>query len=179
MNRKLFSLLLAGAIVALIATIPVTPVSALEMEYFPLAPGSSLIFNSTSDTDTWMTKRYIADDWEFLGGPYGTFTVKWSEAHMMGDETDYTWVNHMWLSKTADTLLWWGFEDANAKIVCSSPLNYVTEPVTAGAVHRGVTSGTLTLNVSYAGAAISRICVPSMLSCLLCLLLLQRLLMLC
>ncbi len=145
MKRKLLSLIFAGCVIALMVSVPVTPVSALEMEYFPLAPGSYLIYNSTDDAGSWMTKRYIDDTWEFLGGPFGTFTIRWAEAHMMPEDTDYTWVNHMWLSKTADTLLWWGFEDANAKIVCSSPLNYVTEPVVDGAVHSGTTSGTLTL----------------------------------
>jgi hypothetical protein len=145
MTRRLLSFLLLGCVVALAVTVPVTPVSALEMEYFPFAPGSSLIFNSTSDDGEWMTKRYIDEEWEFLGGPYGTFTVLWAEAHMMPEDTEYTWINHMWLSKTADTVLWWGFEDANAKIVCSSSLNYVTEPVEVGAVHRGTTTGTLTL----------------------------------
>ncbi|MFW9918119.1 MAG: hypothetical protein ACFFED_00810 [Candidatus Thorarchaeota archaeon] len=145
MKHKILSILLLGAILALIASVPVTPVSALEMEYFPLAPGGSLIYNSTNDDGTWMTKRYIDDEWEFLGGPYGTFTILWAEAQMMPMDTEYTWVNYMWLSKTADTLLWWGFEDANAKIVCSSPLSYVTEPVVVGAVHRGETAGTLTL----------------------------------
>ena len=132
----------------MVVAVPIMPVQALEMEYFPLAPGSSLIYNSTDDTSDWMTKRYIDEQWDFLGGPLGTFAVRWGEAHMMPGEDDYTWINHMWLSKTADTLLWWGFEDANAKIVCGSPLNYVTEPVEAGAVHRGVTSGTLTIKAS-------------------------------
>jgi hypothetical protein len=141
----MLSILLLGCVAALIVTIPVTPANALEMEYFPLSPGSYLIYNSTSDDGEWMTKRYIDEEWEFLGGPFGTFTIHWAEAHMMPSEADYTWINHMWLSKTADTVLWWGFEDANAKIVCTSPLNYVTEPVEVGAVHRGVTSGTLTL----------------------------------
>jgi hypothetical protein len=145
MNHKLLSLTIAGCVIALMVTVPIPSTSALEMEYFPLAPGAALFFNSTNNDGDWLTKRYVDEEWEFLGGPFGTFTIRWAEAHMMPDETEYTWVNHMWLSKTADTLLWWGFEDANAKIVCSSPLNYVTEPVTAGAVHRGTTSGTLTL----------------------------------
>lgn len=145
MNRKQTIFFAVGCVIAILAMVPVTPAKALEMDYFPLAPGSALFFNSTSDDGNWMTKRYIDQEWEFLGGPYGTFTIHWAEAHMMPDEDDYTWINHMWLSKTDNTLLWWGFEDANAKIVCSSPLNYVTEPIAVGAAHRGVTTGVLTL----------------------------------
>ncbi len=146
MNRKLLSLIIAGCVIALVTTLPIPSTSALEMEYFPLAPGAALFYNSTNDDGDWLTKRYVDEEWEFLGGPYGTFTVLWAEANMMPNETDYTWVNHMWISKTADTLLWWAFEDANAKFVSSTPLNYVTEPVTDGAVHRGTTTGTLTLS---------------------------------
>jgi hypothetical protein len=121
------------------------PVDALNMEYFPLAPGNSLFYNSTDDNGTWNTKRYIADDWEFLGGPYGTFTVVWTEAHMLPEETEYTWQNHMWLSKTADTVVWWGFEDEYTKYIATKGLYYVTEPVVVGAVHSGETTGTLEL----------------------------------
>ncbi|MBN2229298.1 MAG: hypothetical protein JW779_06855 [Candidatus Thorarchaeota archaeon] len=149
MRKKLSLILLAGSIFALmVATPQVTPVSALQMEYFPLAPGNYNIFNSTNDQGTWMTKRYVGNEWEFLGGPYGVFTVYWCEAHMMPGETNYTWKNQMWLSKTSDTLVWWGFEDENAKITASSGLNYVTEPVTAGAIHSGSTTGTLILKAS-------------------------------
>jgi hypothetical protein len=148
MKSKILSLILVTCFLGMIVAVPITPASALEMEYFPLAPGSSLIYNSTDDSSDWMTKRYIDEQWDFLGGPLGTFAVRWGEAHMMPGEDNYTWINHMWLSKTADTLLWWGFEDANAKIVCGSPLNYVTEPVEAGAVHRGSTSGTLTIKAT-------------------------------
>ncbi len=115
------------------------------MEYFPLAPGNTVIYNSTNDDGTWTTKRYVADETEFLGGPYGTLTVLWTEAHMQLDETDYTFVNQMWLSKTADTLLWWGFEDTSDKVIATTGLNYVTEPVEVGAVHSGTTTVTLTI----------------------------------
>jgi hypothetical protein len=148
MNRRLVSVTLAACVLALTAVIPVTPSGAVEMEYFPLAPGSYLIYNSTDDVSSWNTKRYIDEEWEFLGGPFGTFTIHWAEAHMMPGEEDYTWVNHMWLSKSSDTVLWWGFEDEFARIVCSKPLRYVTEPVQAGAVNRGATKGTLTLKDS-------------------------------
>ena len=150
MTRKKLSLLIvAGFLLTFIASIPqITPVSALKMEYFPLAPGNYNTFNSTNNQSTWMTKRYVANEWEFLGGPFGTFTVLWCEAHMMPGEDNYTWINQMWLSKTANTLLWWGFKDASARIVCSSGLKYVTEPVEEGAAHRGSTKGTLLLKES-------------------------------
>ena len=62
MKRKLLSLFAVGCVIAIMVMIPVSPVSALEMEYFPLAPGGSLIFNSTNDDGTWMTKRYIDEE---------------------------------------------------------------------------------------------------------------------
>jgi len=51
----------------------------------------------------------------------------------------------MWLWKTEDTLMWQGFEDKNAKLIANGPLAYVTEPIAAGAVHRGSTTATLTI----------------------------------
>ncbi|MBD3408101.1 MAG: hypothetical protein GF411_18415 [Candidatus Lokiarchaeota archaeon] len=126
----------------------VTPVKALKMEYFPLSPGNFNEFNTTTDSETWMTKRYVADDWEFLGGPFGTFTIYWCEAHMYEDETDYTWVNQMWLSKTDDTVIWWGFEDANAKITVSQGLPYVREPVQNGTKLGGSSTGDLLVKES-------------------------------
>lgn len=143
---RLASLILLGGFLTLMVIAPqVATVEALELEYFPLAPGNAVVYNSTNDDGTWMTKRYVAEEYEFLGGPYGTFTILWSEAHMLPEETDYSWVNHMWIGKTSDTLTWWGFEDQAAKAIASSPLNYVTEPVVAGAVHRGATTVTLTI----------------------------------
>jgi hypothetical protein len=147
--KKVPLLVLGVTLLALLLAVPqVTPVSALQMQYFPMAPGSSLIYNSTNDDGSWMTQRYVANETEFLGGFYGTFTVLWSEAHMMPGESSYTWKNHMWISKTSDTLLWWGFEDENTKIICSSPLRYVTEPVVVGAVQSGTTTATLTLKAN-------------------------------
>ncbi|NHI82706.1 MAG: hypothetical protein EAX81_00190 [Candidatus Thorarchaeota archaeon] len=145
MHYRILSLSLASFMLVLALSVPTAPVAALEMQYFPLAPGSSLIYNSTNDEGSWMTQRIIDPEWEFLGGPYGIFTVHWCETHMLPGETEYTWVTQMWLSKSDDTLLWWGFEDSNAQILCSSPLNYVTEPVKVGAAHHGSTIGALVL----------------------------------
>ncbi len=65
MNRKLLSLIIAGCVIALVTTLPIPSTSALEMEYFPLAPGAALFYNSTNDDGDWLTKRYVDEEWEF------------------------------------------------------------------------------------------------------------------
>ncbi|MCF2138362.1 MAG: hypothetical protein K9W43_14110 [Candidatus Thorarchaeota archaeon] len=156
MNNKSSTLVLIGFAIFLITAVPsVAPVNALKMSYFPLSPGNYLVYNSTDDTGTWSTKRYVAEETEFLGGPFGTFTILWCESQMQPGESNYTWVNQMWLSKTDDTLVWWGFEDESAKIIVTNGLAYVTEPVKEGAVHRGSTVGTLTLKAD--GTQISNV----------------------
>ncbi len=153
MQKKYLALLVGLLIlipvsILLVYFLPTTPsLTTAGMEYFPLSPGSTLTYNSTSDDGEWLTRRSVAEETEFINGwIWGTFTVKWTEEHQLPDETEFTWVNHMWLSKQGQTLIWWGFEDENAKVIAYSGLKYVTEPVKAGAVHKGDTRGTLTLS---------------------------------
>ena len=65
----------------------------------------------------------------------------------------------MWLSKSHNALVWWGFEDENAKFIGYSGLTYVVEPIIEDDVREGSTLGTLTIKgespqnmiVSFAG----------------------------
>jgi hypothetical protein len=118
----------------------------IDMEYFPLNVGTELYYNSTDDTGTWDTKRYIEEGGGFLHGIFGTFTVLWVEAHQQLGETSYTWINQMWLSKSGNSLVWWGFKDENAQVIADQGLIYVTEPVQVGKSNYGETSSVLTLS---------------------------------
>ncbi len=129
-----------------VSIVGVQPARGASMQYFPLAPGSYLTYNTTKGADTWLTRRQIGEDWEFLGGPiFGTFVVHWEEYHQHAEDTEFKWVNRMWLWKTDDTLMWQGFEDENAKFIGNGALAYVKEPVHAGDVQRGSTTGTVTI----------------------------------
>ncbi|MBD3197571.1 MAG: hypothetical protein GF317_21130 [Candidatus Lokiarchaeota archaeon] len=120
----------------------------LDMEYFQLEAGSELFYNTTENSDTWETKRYIDDSYEIINGIFGVFTVFWCEAHKYPGDSDYSWVNQMWLSKSGNSLIWWGFEDQNTKVIAHNGLTYVTEPVIAGANNYGLTLATLTIKGS-------------------------------
>lgn len=117
--------------------INITDVVRAESDsYFPLGIGTSWRYNSTDDNGDWETRRYIEDDWEFLGLQ---FTVRFAE------ERGGEWQNRMWLSKTSNSLVWWGFEDSSAKVIATNGLTYVVDPPEEGAIQGGTTSVTLTL----------------------------------
>ena len=146
--RSTTSVVVIISMVFLPALSNITPAAAKQMEYFPLSCGSYLHYNSTDDNGSWLTKRYIEDDYEFVGGIFGTFCVFWCEAALYDGDSEYSWVNQMWLSRSGDTLYWWGFEDEFAKIVVNSGLKYVKEPASVGDKQSGSTSGTLILKSS-------------------------------
>ena len=153
-------------IVEAILIIDVRCVPSVEgdpLEYFPLGMGTYWTYQTTDKNGNWITQRTI-DDWEFIGLQ---FTVYFNEFH------DGVWQNRMWISKTSDSLIWWGFEDQYSKFIASNGLTYVKEPVQVGTVEGGTTTGTLTLkqdsskinNVNFQGIytidAIETITVPA------------------
>jgi hypothetical protein len=132
----------------------IQPVKGVKMEYFPMAPGNTLKYQSNNTMlESWQTKRYVDQEGEYLGGIFGTYTIHWCEARKNQNETDFTWVNQMWISKTEDTLMWHGFENKKSKTMADSPLAYVSEPIVLGAVHAGQT--TLTVTMKATGETIS------------------------
>jgi len=108
-----------------------------DSEYFPLGINTSWEYNSTDDNDSWKTRRYIEDDYEYLGTH---FTVYFSE------EREGKWENTMWLEKTHNSLVWWGFEDENAKVIAFNGITYVVEPPVKGDVQGGETLTVLTVH---------------------------------
>ncbi len=127
-------LLLGSIPFILIVMVPmaVTP----SMSYFPLGLNTSWLFNSTDDNGNWTTRRYIGEQYEFIGIDFMVF---------IHEEHEGVWQNKMWLSKNIQSLVWWGFEDTNTKFVASGGLTYVSEPVGVGQSNGGTTSGTLTI----------------------------------
>ncbi|MBD3191052.1 MAG: hypothetical protein GF308_10430 [Candidatus Heimdallarchaeota archaeon] len=107
---------------------------ATQTQYFPLGLSTSWVFDSTDNNASWTTRRYIGEEWEFLGL---TFTIYYNEEH------DGVWQNKMWLSKTKNSLVWWGFEDEYAKVIAKKGLTYVVEPPEIGASEGGITKADL------------------------------------
>ncbi|TXT54683.1 MAG: hypothetical protein BAJALOKI2v1_750017 [Promethearchaeota archaeon] len=119
-----------------------------EMSYFNLSVGSEWYYESSDNETSWQTKRYIPDDFEFVHGIFGTFCIYWCQAVKYEGEENYMWLDQMWISKRDNQLVWWGYEDADARIIVDNGLTYVTEPVQEGVSHYGKSKGTLTLKSS-------------------------------
>lgn len=141
-NKIKFFLLLTllNLTVAIPYTFMIAPVNgATKTQYFPLGLSTSWVFDSTDDNTSWITRRYIGEEWEFLGL---TFTVFYNEEH------NGIWQNKMWLSKTKNSLVWWGFEDEYAKVIAKKGLTYVVEPPEVGTSEGGTTKADLIMKNS-------------------------------
>jgi hypothetical protein len=119
-----------------------------EMRYFNLNVDSEWCYDSSDNETSWETKRYIPDKFDFVHGIFGTFCVYWAQAVRYPGEKSFTWVDHMWISKWENRLIWWGYEDQDARIIVDKGLTYVTEPVQEGESHFGESEGTLILKPS-------------------------------
>ncbi|MBN1801467.1 MAG: hypothetical protein JW891_08175 [Candidatus Lokiarchaeota archaeon] len=141
-KRNKYILIAILAVFLVLGSIPFTLIVMVPMvvtpamSYFPLGLNTSWDFNSTDDNGSWTTRRYIGNQYEFIGIDFMIF---------FHEEHDGTWQNKMWLSKNVHSLVWWGFEDSSTKFVASGGLTYVTEPVRSGQSNGGTTSGTLTI----------------------------------
>ncbi len=114
-------------------------VNADSLQYFPLGMGTEWRYQTSDNNGNWETRRSI-EEWEFIGLQ---FTIYFNEEH------DGVWQNRMMLSKSSDSLMWWGFEDSNARYIAFNGLIYVTEPPKVGDVKGGSTSGTLTIKTEH------------------------------
>jgi hypothetical protein len=100
-NKKIITLVVfISAFILPILTV-IRPVRAEPMQYFNLSIGSEMKYNSTDDSSTWITYRYIPEEWEFLGGIYGTFVVRWAEDWVIDDVRENQ--NYMLLSKKGNS----------------------------------------------------------------------------
>jgi hypothetical protein len=105
-------------------------------QYFPLGLLTEWTYDSMDNTTSWTTRRYVSDEYQFLGIHFMIF---------FNEEHDGVWQNKMWLSKTKNSLVWWGFENEFAKAIAKKGLTYVIEPIEIGDSQGGKTEVTLTI----------------------------------